>query len=81
MMTIEEYASKWAVVEHRAVMEHDCNDFSSPSRQEIFYQWAVADKDSPIYWAILAGQDQMAVKEKFDTAYEQMLTLLERFDD
>ena len=79
-MTIEEYASKWAVVEHRAVAEYDYKEFCTPSRRDIFYRWAVDDPDSPIAAALKAGTPEQEVAEKFDAAYQDMLTLLDRME-
>lgn len=78
-MTIEEYASKWAVVEHRAVAEYD-KEFCTPSRQSIFYRWAVDDPDSPIAAALKAGTPEQEVEGQFHAAYQDMLALLARME-
>ena len=66
-MTIAQYASKWAVVEHKA----ECRNkplWDRYGRQQIFFNWAVDDLDSPIRKAIDAG------------ASEEMMSLLARME-
>ena len=79
-MTIEEYASKWAVVEYRAVAEYDYKEFCTPSRQSIFYRWAADDPDSPIAAALKDGVPEQEVEAQFDAAYQDMLAILSRME-
>lgn len=78
MITIEEYASKWATVDHRAALK--CPEYIAPSRRQIFFQWAVADPDSPIAAALKDGVPEQEVETQFDDAYDQMLNILARME-
>lgn len=77
-MTIEEYAMKWATVDHGATL--NCPEYIAPSRRQIFFQWAVADPDSPIAAALKAGTPEQEVEGQFDAAYDLMLAMLRRME-
>ena len=77
-MTIEEYAMKWATVDHGATIKTP--EYIAPSRRQIFFQWAVADPDSPIAAALKAGTPEQEVETQFDAAYDLMLSMLRRME-
>lgn len=78
-MTIAQYASKWAVVEHRANLKNNPL-WVRATRQNIFFQWAEADEDSPIFKALQKGANRDDIKDKFDAAFDQMMTLLSKME-
>lgn len=89
-MTIGEYASKWAVVEHNA-LKNLGGDARMPvttfdsvvirqERRSIFYEWAKADPDSPIADALNRGIDEDKVEKTFCDAYNDMLQILWKLD-
>jgi hypothetical protein len=86
-MTIGEYASKWAVVEHNAlnnmgriVRGHEEEVIIRTERRTIFYQWAKDDPESPIAAALKRGIDEDSVESVFNNAYGDMLEMLWKFD-
>lgn len=78
-MTIAQYAAKWAVVEHKAEYRNKPL-WSGYDRQQIFFNWAVDDADSPIRKAIDAGANEEDVHDEFDVAFEEMMSLLARME-
>jgi hypothetical protein len=89
-MTIEEYASKWAVVEHQALAKlgrepqhysHPARDFYiREDRRKIFFEWAKDDPESPIADALRDGTDPSKVEKAFGEAYLAMLQILWKLD-
>ena len=78
-MTIGQYASKWAVVEHKAEYRNRPL-WSRYDRQQIFFNWAVDDLESPIRKAIDSGAIEEDIHAEFDAAFEEMMSLLARME-
>jgi hypothetical protein len=89
-MTIGEYASKWAVVEHNALKNLGSNSRMPSTHEEavlirverrtIFFEWAKDDPESPIAEALKNGTDEDSVEDEFNSAYGDMLQILWKLD-
>lgn len=87
MTTIQEYASKLAVLEHRSILAEGmegppmaCFSLVREYRRSIFFGWAKDDPDSPIADAIRNGTPEQEVEESFNSSYNDMLAVLWKLD-
>jgi len=82
MITIQEYASKLAVLEHRSILAEGLDGLNTirDYRRAIFFEWAKDDKDSPLAEAIRNGTPEQEVEESFNSSYNDMLRVLWKLD-